>query len=104
MKKSIAILAATLAALLTSCSVDPTANKYDAYYACEASIKKTLKAPSTAKFSNHDFKYNPNDPTDFMVEVDVDAQNSFGAQIRNSKACKMLWHKSDDSWSVATTR
>lgn len=55
-----------------------------AQVACEDVVKQNLKSPSTANFSNEtttgsDGKY--------TIEGDVDAQNSFGAMLRNHFVC-----------------
>jgi len=73
---------------------------------CEEAIKKYLKAPSTAKFSNWkdddsiaikyidlEVELNPS-----VLTVDVDAQNSFGAMLRDKWSCQRF--KSSSGTSV----
>ena len=50
------------------------------------SIKETLKAPRSAKFSNYQTQFMKAERgrCDYLVTVNVDVQNSFGATIRNS--------------------
>jgi len=63
------------------------ASPYNAKYECEVFVKDRLKAPSTAKFSNEQ-AYTLQTQTDaFQVTGDVDAQNGFGAMLRNSFTC-----------------
>lgn len=65
-----------------------TGNKYDAQSACEDGIKSRLKAPSSAKFSN--MRYNEKGSS-YTIRLDVDAQNSFGAAMRNTFTCQLTW-------------
>jgi cytochrome c biogenesis protein ResB len=51
---------------------------------CEGFVKVRLKAPSTAKFSNEATSVNGRL---YTVTGDVDAQNSFGAMLRNRYSC-----------------
>lgn len=67
---------------------------------CKTSVKNQLKAPSTAKFSNERFQYNPNDENDYQVVLTVDAQNSFGATLQTEYACQMIWKPSSESWDM----
>lgn len=84
------ILALTAVALLgggtlTACSSDPAEpDKYGAQDVCEQFVQKRLKAPSTADFSN---TTTTNSGDQWTVEGDVDAENSFGAPIRNRYVC-----------------
>ena len=75
----------------------------DAYTYCEERIKEGLKSPSTADFSM-DFdivELEPRDKADrsFLATGAVDAQNSFGAMLRNNFACVMSAKKSGDEWT-----
>lgn len=67
---------------------------------CKTAVKNQLKAPSTAKFSNERFQYNPNDENDYQVVLTVDAQNSFGATLQTEYACQMIWKPSSESWDM----
>jgi hypothetical protein len=57
-----------------------------AFAACESAVKDQLKAPATAKFSGE--RYTDNDPG-WLTTGSVDAQNSFGALVRNSFRCML---------------
>ncbi|WP_426319948.1 hypothetical protein [Microbacterium sp. E-13] len=57
-------------------------NKYEAIAQCEARIKDMLKAPSTAEFHS-DAAGNGT----WTVTGTVDAENGFGAMIRNDFEC-----------------
>lgn len=65
-----------------------TGNKYGAQSACEDVVRARLKAPGSAKFSN--MRYNESGST-YTIRLDVDAQNSFGAAIRNTFTCELTW-------------
>ena len=79
---------------------DPVA----AYVAAEQLVKRVLKAPGTAKFPSMYEVGSPVSFSDGIAEVHayVDAQNGFGALIRNSFIVKMscdpktaTWHQED---------
>jgi hypothetical protein len=65
--------------------------------ACEKSIEGQLKAPATARFSQE--TADSNGPG-YHVEGTVDAQNSFGALIRNQWTCESK--KTDDGTWIGT--
>lgn len=57
----------------------------DAKWQCRQYIEPRLKAPSTAKFQNYnEFSWHNGNVSGY-----VDAQNSFGAQIRTTFTCHM---------------
>ncbi|NIC42700.1 hypothetical protein [Aquabacterium sp. A08] len=59
-----------------------------AHMYCERLVKSSLKAPSSAKFASFsDASVTSTGAGKFRVVSYVDAQNSFGAMIRNSFAC-----------------
>ncbi len=105
-KQGFIILGSVVAAIalccggLTSFGNDGNGAKDDsiaAYNACKGYVKAHLKAPSTAKFSNPDFY---GSGTRWIVKGDVDAQNSFGAMIRNQYRCEITG--SGQSWSLVS--
>ena len=56
----------------------------------EDAVKLELKAPSTAKFPWFDESYiTDNGDGTYIVSAYVDADNSFGAKIRNNFSCKV---------------
>jgi hypothetical protein len=62
---------------------------------CESIIESRLKAPSTANFSGSlDTKMYTieNQPDSYRIIGYVDAQNSFGAQIRNNYICDIKYN------------
>lgn len=65
--------------------------------ACQSAVKDRLKAPSTADFSSVAAEVKPGL---WRVTGDVDAQNSFGAQVRTAYTCTVAW--SNRSASVAS--
>lgn len=73
---------------------------YEAISYCQEIVKSALKAPSTAKFPNpFTFREVPcrADGTIYTVKTYVDAQNAFGAMLRQNILCKIeyggsYWH------------
>lgn len=64
--------------------------KSDAWYACRELIGKNLKAPTTAKYESYDSSQVADlGKGEWLVIMDVDSQNSFGAMIRSTFTCKV---------------
>jgi hypothetical protein len=66
-----------------------------AWVVCEDFVRQRLRAPSTAEFPSA-WSDNSRFVTDlgggkFRVSAYVDAQNGFGAQIRNNFVCTVQW-------------
>jgi hypothetical protein len=79
-------------------SSEPT--KSDAYYFAREFVKKHLKAPSTAKFPSirdNDVSISKYADT-WTIKGYVDAENSFGAAIRNFYECKLEHDKNEKAW------
>jgi hypothetical protein len=96
------------AAPVASCGSEQAATR-ERYHASERCYR-TLRAPSTAEFpgcgwSIGEYEIRGNrDKTVFSVVGYVDAQNSFGAKLRNRFAVSLKKAKSGDDltgWSVA---
>lgn len=62
-------------------------DEWGAQVACENAVSGMLKAPSTADFSG--WQRSQNSDGSYTVTGSVDAQNSFGAMIRNQFSCKV---------------
>lgn len=57
---------------------------------CKDSVLRRLKAPSSATFPNEiEVRRKKDDPTMFYALGQVDAQNSFGAKLRQQFVCKL---------------
>lgn len=70
----------------------------DAERVCQDFVKKRLKAPATAKFS--DVNHSGGVDGEYTVTGAVDSQNSFGALIRSDFTCTV---KDDgDQWRLVT--
>lgn len=75
-----------------------------AYVMCQSFVKDRLKAPSSAKFPGM-FEETYSDATtklsetQFRVRSWVDAQNSFGAMIRNNYTCTVSY-TGNDNWRL----
>ncbi|MEW6115610.1 MAG: hypothetical protein AB1553_01760 [Nitrospirota bacterium] len=75
-------------------------SKFDAFVMCQQFVEKKLKAPSTADFaSSTESTLTAIDRNTFMIISYVDAQNSFGAKLRNHYACKVQ-HVDDKNWKL----
>lgn len=75
-------------------------DELDAYVAAQMFIEKRLKAPNTADFQNYDSdnvrKISENR---YSVRGYVDAENSFGAKIRNQFSCQVEYI-GDNEWKL----
>ncbi|NYE19451.1 hypothetical protein [Microbacterium immunditiarum] len=60
-------------------------NKYEAIAQCEARVKEQLRAPSTATFD-----LDATGSGTWTVTGTVDAENGFGAMIRNDVQCTVI--------------
>lgn len=83
----------------------PGLNPSMAHVVCEELVQNQLKAPSTAKFSRE----NSSETTYYIgngryqVQSWVDAQNSFGAQIRTDYVC-VVENTGDDNYRLVDLR
>lgn len=78
----------------------PSPDTIGAWVMCEQFVEDRLVAPTTAEFgsysdSNVDYLGN----NEYLVLNHVDAQNSFGAMLRNTYFCKVRDNR-DDTWSL----
>ncbi|HTJ00295.1 MAG TPA: DUF4339 domain-containing protein [Dongiaceae bacterium] len=74
-------------------------NKFDAYYTAKTSfVPAQLKAPSTAKFADFSDCTVTVEGDVYTVSGWVDAQNSFGAMIRQNFVCKLRLDASRGKW------
>jgi len=80
---------------LPGCSSDSGTNEYLAKDMCHTFVKRRLKAPSTAKFSNETVK---GGPSRWTVVGEVDSENSFGAMLRSPYICKEHTTDGGDTW------
>lgn len=77
-----------------SSSSSPETNKFLAYNYAEKFVKERLKSPSTAKFPGTTEKYKHITElgnTEYQIYSWVDSQNGFGAMIRSSFSCKIIF-------------
>ncbi len=70
-------------------------DKFDAIVIAEKTVKKDLKSPSTAKFCKSSEYTVTRSGNTWIVEGWVDAQNSFGATIRNNFTVKFSFSSSE---------
>jgi predicted lipid-binding transport protein (Tim44 family) len=64
---------------------------------CRDFVKARLKAPATADFSSLSGSASRFADNKYVVHAYVDAQNSFGANIRNTYVCTVQYTGGDDS-------
>lgn len=71
----------------------PTYDRFSAQTECERFVSDRLKAPSSADFAPmRDLKISGDGNGPWVVEGYVDAQNSFGAKIRNRYSCSVIFN------------
>ncbi len=70
----------------------------DAIYPCKEFVKRRLKAPSTAEFPWSGQKAAKTAHGTYVVQSYVDAQNGFGAMIRNHYVCEVV--RTDNKWKL----
>lgn len=77
----------------------------DAYQLSVNHIARALKAPASARFAPfEDVNFSPGGAThrdDIVVRLWVDAQNSFGAYLRERYVCYVGPKRPDDTYRVA---
>lgn len=71
-------------------------DRAQAVHLCEDSIRSQLRSPSSAKFSGETYS---SGGVSYTVAGNVDAQNGFGAMLRDTFDCTLV--KSGGSMSVA---
>src|SRR5690606_9887245 len=85
-------------ALMHSCtSTDPKSERnslesYQAYSCAQSEVRNMLKSPSTASFisrSSPEYSSRRISSSEVNITSAVDAQNSFGAQIRSTFTCNV---------------
>lgn len=67
---------------------------------CQQYVKDRLKSPSSADFSGEVATQSTGDEATYTVTGAVDAQNSFGAKIRNTFTCTV--RRNGKSWDLVS--
>lgn len=63
---------------------------YAAFQLCQEAVTRNLKAPSTAKFADYYDSYaKETSRGHYHLQLKVDAQNGFGAMLRNTFDCRV---------------
>lgn len=80
-------------------------NHKNAYYISQQFVENYLKAPSTAEFPSwydqeHSVVQKPGSFTQYTINSYVDAQNTFGAMIREYYVCEVEYIKATDKWRL----
>lgn len=81
-----------------------TAEKQEAVQRCKSAVKENLKSPNTAKFREERYLESAQNDNNIRIELTVDAQNSFGAELRNDFSCDLTWNVSSKSWTLDKIR
>jgi hypothetical protein len=69
----------------------PIDDHFAAFQQCQDFVRSHLKAPSTAKFGSYeDATVTDSGPNQFEVSLTVDAENSFGAKLRDNVTCNVV--------------
>ena len=86
--------------------VKPEDKSILAYIQCQGFVKDRLKAPATAEFSYSDFTSSALVDNQLTIKSYVDAQNSFGAKLRNNFLCTVKWNEANSanagSWELVS--
>ncbi|HWR66407.1 MAG TPA: hypothetical protein VN364_09835 [Bellilinea sp.] len=96
---TVGLLFAVIAALTGGGAVSetPISKPESAWYACRQFTEDRLKAPKTADFERYNAsKVTKYDYDEWKVSISVDAENSFGAMLRNEFNCHL--QDKGDSW------
>lgn len=81
-----------------------TADRSDACSMSQKFVKDRLKAPSSAEFplwTKENCQVSQRNRI-WIVRSYVDAQNSFGAMLRNDYTAEMIYHPANDSWTLVS--
>lgn len=110
--KRLVAAALVLAGVTAACgggttSDSPTDRRFEAFDVCTQFVEDRLKAPATAKFRN---PYQDDGEVSFIavpaggwtVRSTVDAQNGFGALVRNDFICTV--RPEGERWSLVTIK
>jgi hypothetical protein len=71
---------------------------------CMVFVERNLKAPATAKFDYSADQASRVDSTTWESSGVVDAENSFGAMLRNRYYCKLQYNRGRDTWTPLSVR
>jgi hypothetical protein len=75
----------------------PKFNKESAYIHAQLAIEERLKSPASAQFNiDYENDVKQTNDTTFYVKSFVDSQNGFGAMIRASFKCEVIYHPKTD--------
>ena len=68
-----------------------------AHIQCKDFVKARLKAPSSADFAFMDYQATKFPDHKYIIRASVEAQNSFGAKLKNNYVCTVQWNGRDDA-------
>lgn len=93
------ILAIVVAAIVTGGSERTTGSETGAWVVCTERVAEQLRSPSTADFPAMRSADITGGPTEYAISSYVDAENAFGATVREPWTCEARF-TGGDSWSV----
>lgn len=68
-----------------------------AFIICKDFVKARLRAPASADFPFMDFESKVIGTNEYSVRSYVDAQNAFGAQLRQNWSCRVRYNGGEDA-------
>jgi len=77
-------------------------SEIEAYMACEDFTRQVLRSPSTAEFPSHRDATITTQGQEWVVQAYVDAENAFGAMVRNEWRCTTR-NTNGDTWRGSST-
>jgi hypothetical protein len=81
--------------------------KIEAYTIAQIQIEKELKAPGSASFpleKSASVRFDNTNDCLFVIQSYVDAENTFGAKLRNQWEASVLYNPHLDTWKVLSAR
>ena len=98
------LLALIVLVLVKSCGSNDEAADVDykstAWTACKNSVTQQLKAPAPAEFPPITAASFAGTTDEYTVTAYVDAQNSYGAQLRTNWTCTATWRPATKSYTA----
>jgi hypothetical protein len=97
------VIGAAVAHFLPAHPAAPTAaaaNPYTIWRICQERTAAELKAPATAAFPTYDEHAISRSGALWSVDSYVDAQNSFGAQLRTRYTCTASFNPADATYRI----
>jgi hypothetical protein len=88
----------SLPLVLSACKTDTCGSEFAASSFAKTAVTESLKAPSTAEFTN--VQAHADGECTYLVAGRVSAQNSFGAQIQNVFSVSVEFERGSNNYRV----